>query len=113
MSQLSLSGVSKHHGEQVALDSVNLSFTPGQITAVIGRSGCGKSSLLKMCNGLSRPDIGEVRLFNHTLDYTDLPRIRRRIGYAVQGTGLFPHLSVKDNICLLASLEQWPDSDIE
>ena len=113
MSQLSLSGVSKHHGEQVALDSVNLSFTPGQITAVIGRSGCGKSSLLKMCNGLSRPDIGEVRLFNHTLDYTDLPRIRRRIGYAVQGTGLFPHLSVKDNICLLARLEQWPDSDIE
>jgi osmoprotectant transport system ATP-binding protein len=113
MSQLSLNDVSKTHGKQVALNRVNLEFASNQLTAVIGRSGCGKSSLLKMCNGLSRPDSGEVRLFGQSIDYADLPRVRRRIGYAVQGTGLFPHLSVKDNICLLARLEEWSESDVE
>lgn len=90
-----------------ALDSVSLAFNTGAITAIIGRSGCGKSTLLKLCNGLERPDEGDVCVYGEALDYASLPAIRRRIGYAVQGVGLFPHLSARDNITLLARLEGW------
>ena len=113
MTSLSLSSVCKAYAEDVALDDVSLAFTPNCITAVIGRSGCGKSSLLRMCNGLARPDSGEVLVFNRALDYASLPALRKRIGYAVQGTGLFPHLTVRDNISLLAVIENWPVSAIE
>ena len=79
---------------------------------MIGPSGCGKSTLLKLCNGLVRPDSGQVRVFGQPMDYHSLPRLRRRLGYAVQGTGLFPHLSARDNITLLATLEGWSPADI-
>jgi osmoprotectant transport system ATP-binding protein len=113
MGTLSLNAASKYYGGHTALDEVTLELTEHAVTAVIGRSGCGKSTLLKLCNGLVRPDRGEVRLFDKPLDYGDLPRLRRRIGYAVQGTGLFPHLSAGDNITLLATLDGWRADRIE
>jgi osmoprotectant transport system ATP-binding protein len=113
MTVLALHSVSKsYHGTSVLAD-ISLRPRAGRITAVIGRSGCGKSTLLKLCNGLLRPDSGSIVLFGETLDYTDLPTLRRRIGYAVQGTGLFPHLSIRANITLLAHLEDWPDDAVE
>jgi len=113
MTALSLNSVCKAYAGTVALDNVSLDFTANRITAVIGRSGCGKSSLLRMCNGLARPDSGNILLFNQPLDYTSLPQLRKRIGYAVQGTGLFPHLTVKQNISLLADIENWPAPALE
>lgn len=112
MSALSLESASKHYGNIIALDAVSVSFSQGLITAVIGPSGCGKSTLLKLCNGLARPDSGLVRVFGQPLDYDELPVIRRRLGYAVQGTGLFPHLTARDNITLLASLEGWSSQQV-
>ena len=113
MTMLSVESVSKRYGDVLAVDDVSLSFPQGGITAVIGPSGCGKSTLLKLCNGLVKPDAGQVNVFGRPLDYGNLPPLRRRLGYAVQGTGLFPHLTAGENITLLASLERWPQAAIE
>lgn len=69
--------------------------------------------MLKLCNGLERPDSGTLTVFGEALDYTALPALRRRMGYAVQGVGLFPHLTARDNITLLARLEGWTVRAIE
>lgn len=108
---LGFEAVTKRYGATTAVDSVTTVFPAQRITAVIGPSGCGKSTLLKLCNGLERPDAGVVRVFDEELDYHALPALRRRIGYAVQGNGLFPHLNARRNITLLAALEGWSNSD--
>ena len=113
MSALSVQGVRKAFGELQVLQDVSLEFAEGEVTAIVGRSGCGKSTLLKSLNGLVRPDAGAVTAFGHALNYDDLPLLRRRMGYAVQGTGLFPHLSARDNIVLSAVIAGWEDSFIE
>lgn len=107
MSTLSVTSASKRYSGATALDDVTLAFPDGVITAVIGPSGCGKSTLLKLCNGLIRPDSGTVQVFGEPIDYGALPLLRRRLGYAVQGNVLFPHLTARDNITLLAKLENW------
>ena len=113
MSSLGLESLSKHYSGTTALTDISLAFPEGCITAIIGPSGCGKSTLLKMCNGLEKPDNGAVRVFGEALDYTRLPALRRRMGYAVQGSGLFPHLSARANITLMAELEKWPVHSIQ
>ncbi|MCO6441616.1 MAG: ATP-binding cassette domain-containing protein [Nitrococcus mobilis] len=100
----------KRFAGQPLFQGLDLALPPQCITAVVGASGCGKSTLLQLINGLLRPDAGEVRLFGQPLDYCNLPRLRRRIGYAVQQIGLFPHLTVRDNIAILAEREGWPRS---
>ena len=95
-----------------ALEGVTAELAAGAATAIIGRSGSGKSTLLKCINGLAQPDRGAVRVFGAPVDYGALPALRRRIGYLVQGGGLFPHLSAGDNIGLLARLDGWPAADI-
>jgi osmoprotectant transport system ATP-binding protein len=112
MSTLSVTRASKRYSGATALDDVTLAFPDGVITALIGPSGCGKSTLLKLCNGLIRPDSGEVRVFEQPIDYAALPLLRRRLGYAVQGNVLFPHLTARDNITLLARLEDWDQGRI-
>ena len=113
MSTLSLHGVSKSFGDGAVLSDIELCFPEQAITAVIGPSGCGKSTLLRLCNGLLRPDSGRVRIFGADIDYSHLPALRRRLGYAVQGTALLPHLTARDNICLMARLEGWSDAAID
>ncbi len=105
--------VSKQLSGQILLDDVSVSL-PGRLTtAVIGASGSGKSSLLNHINGLLQPDSGVVELFGRPLDYEELPEIRRRIGYAVQQIALFPHLTVAENITLMARLAGWTAQRIE
>lgn len=108
MSQLVLEGVSKAYDNQAVLREISIAFSDGVATAVVGPSGAGKSTLLQLLNGLVRPSAGTVRVFGQPIDYANLPALRRRIGYAVQGTGLFPHLRVLENITLLARLAGWP-----
>lgn len=112
MSVLRLDSIRKSYAGVTVLDQTSLEFAQNQITAIIGRSGCGKSTLLRICNGLVIPDAGEVKVFGQPLNYSALPALRRRLGYAVQGTGLFPHLDVRKNITLLAALEGWDESRI-
>ena len=110
MVQIRLEGVSKFYGGETAIQDVHLSFTDDVTTAVVGPSGSGKSTLLQLINGLVRPSGGKVFVFGKEIDYQRLPELRLQIGYAVQGTGLFPHLTVEGNITLLAKLTKWdPD----
>lgn len=107
MSDISFHNVTKRYQTETALNGVTIEFAPSMTTAVVGRSGSGKSTLLQLVNGLERPTAGDVRVFGDAIDYGNLPRLRRRIGYAVQGTGLFPHQTVMGNITLLARIEGW------
>src|SRR5262245_41102383 len=107
MAPVAFERVSKFYGNERALHDVSLAFADHVITAVVGPSGSGKSTLLQLINGLVRPSEGTVFVFGKAIDYRRLPELRRQIGYAVQGTGLFPHLSVEGNITLLARLVRW------
>jgi osmoprotectant transport system ATP-binding protein len=109
LSEVEVFDLGKDYAGVAALAGVSFSFPDSGITAIIGRSGSGKSSLLKMINGLSTPDRGRVEVFGRPVDYSALPVLRRKIGYLVQGSGLFPHLSVRENVCLLAGLEGWEE----
>ena len=112
MSSIAFENVSKSYREKIALENITLTFQPNKTTAVIGPSGSGKSTLIQLINGLLRPDHGQVSVFDKKINYDNLSELRRRMGYAVQGTGLFPHLTVKKNITLLAVLENWQDDRI-
>ncbi len=112
MSSIAFENVSKSYREKIALENITLTFQPNKTTAVIGPSGSGKSTLLQLINGLIRPDNGQVSVFDKKINYDNLAELRKRMGYAVQGTGLFPHLTVKKNITLLAVLENWQDDRI-
>ncbi|HEY7426344.1 MAG TPA: ABC transporter ATP-binding protein [Gemmataceae bacterium] len=102
-----LERVSKLYPNEKALEDVSLSLLDDVTTAIVGPSGSGKSTLLQCINGLVRPSGGTVYVFGRPIDYDRLPELRRQIGYAVQGTGLFPHLTVEGNITLLAQLAGW------
>jgi len=109
---IELNGITKRYASAAVLDDLTLSFPPRTVTGLIGESGSGKSTLLQLVNGLVKPDEGTVRVFGQPLPDDDLSRFRRRIGYAVQGTGLFPHMHVGQNIALLGVLENWSSADL-
>lgn len=94
------------YGENKVLNHVSLTVEKGEFVVIIGPSGCGKTTLLKMMNGLVIPLEGEVAVNGELIRGCDLSAMRRRIGYAVQGAGLFPHMTVEDNICYVPGLER-------
>ena len=97
-----LRGVAKGFDGVAALGPLDLSIAPGRTTVLIGPSGCGKSTLLKLLCGLVWPDRGEVRFDGARLTPQDAPTLRRRIGYVIQEGGLFPHLTARRNVELMA-----------
>ena len=94
------------YGENEVLRGISLSVEKGEFIVIIGPSGCGKTTLLKMINGLITPTRGEVLVNGERLTECNLTAMRRRIGYAVQGAKLFPHMTVEDNICYVPELER-------
>jgi osmoprotectant transport system ATP-binding protein len=113
MPRIQLENVTHRYETETALSDVSLEFVDDVTTAVVGKSGSGKSTLLQCVNGLVRPTAGGLRVFDEPIDYSRLPELRRRIGYAVQGTGLFPHMTVEANITLLARLEGWEPARVD
>jgi osmoprotectant transport system ATP-binding protein len=114
MSVITFDHVFKSFGAgDYALHDIHLTFVENATTAVVGTSGSGKSTLLQLINGLEKPSRGQIRVYGNAIDYQQLPALRRRIGYAVQGTGLFPHLTVFENITLLAVLEKWAPQRVQ
>ena len=99
--------ISKSYNDKPVIRDVSLSLPVNITTAIVGESGSGKSTLLQLINGLVLPDFGSVRVQGEVLDYSRLPGIRRNMGYAVQGAGLFPHLTIRENVTLVARLEGW------
>lgn len=112
-----LEGVSRRYLSRreatLALDDLSLSFAGGTVTALVGSSGSGKSTLLRLLLGLERPDRGRVCHAGAEVRDTDLPRIRRAIGYVIQGGGLFPHLKVRANLALLPRHLGWSQAAID
>jgi osmoprotectant transport system ATP-binding protein len=100
MNEVELAGVNHSYEGIPALNNISIGFRKEKITAVIGRSGMGKSTLLKSINGLVRPNSGKILISGQPLDYNNIAPQRRKIGYVVQGNGLFPHLTVAENISL-------------
>jgi osmoprotectant transport system ATP-binding protein len=97
---------------RVLLRDVNLKLEPGTITSLLGRSGSGKTTLLRMVNALAQPTSGSVFVGGKsTADY-DLIELRRSIGYVIQETGLFPHMSVERNAGLALELAGTPAAEI-
>jgi osmoprotectant transport system ATP-binding protein len=86
---------------------VSLAIDAGETIALVGRSGAGKSTMLKLINGLLRPDRGAVLVEGRDTTQWDPYALRRRIGYVLQEVGLFPHLSVADNVAVVPRLLEW------
>jgi osmoprotectant transport system ATP-binding protein len=99
-------------GRPGILDDVSLRVDAGQVFALVGASGSGKTTLLKLVNRLLVPDAGEVCVQGKDTRQWDPIRLRRSVGYVIQEVGLFPHLSVADNVAVVPRLEQWPDDRV-
>ncbi len=97
-------GVSKSFGEQMVLKNLSLDVDSGEFLTIIGRSGCGKTTALRLVNGLLSPDAGWVLVQGRDVAQTDPVALRRGIGYAIQSVGLFPHLTVEKNIAYVPSI---------
>jgi len=97
-----LVGVSKTFADAAAVHAIDLSIDRGKTTVLIGPSGCGKSTLLRLIIGLIQPDSGEIQFDETRLTVEKIDVIRRRIGYVIQEGGLFPHLTARANVLLMA-----------
>ena len=97
-------GVCKSYGKHTVLQDFNLTVYSGEFLTMIGRSGCGKTTALRLSNGLLTPDAGRVLVDGKDVAQTDLIELRRGIGYAIQSVGLFPHMTVEKNIIYGPSL---------
>ena len=114
MSLVELSHVVKRFGANTVLDDVSLKVVPGEIIAVIGRSGSGKSTMLRCINGLEPIQGGRILFDGVTVNdpQTDLRALRQRVGIVFQSYNLFPHLSVEKNITLAPRVvKQMPESE--
>jgi osmoprotectant transport system ATP-binding protein len=95
-------------GRPVVLGGLNLSVESGEMIAIVGRSGAGKTTVLKLVNRLLLPTSGSVVVEGRDTREWDGIRLRRRIGYVFQDVGLFPHMTVEENIAVVPRLEHWP-----
>jgi osmoprotectant transport system ATP-binding protein len=95
-------------GQDPVLRELNLTVRHGEIVALVGRSGAGKTTMLKLINRLLLPNAGSVIVEGRNTRDWDGIRLRRRIGYVFQDVGLFPHMTVEQNVTIVPRLEQWP-----
>ena len=96
--------INKAYGEKVVIEDLNLKIEKGEFVSIVGSSGCGKTTTLKMVNGLIEPTSGSVWVNNEDIQTKNLIELRRGIGYAIQGSVLFPHLNVEQNISYVPNL---------
>ena len=115
---MSMNGVEFHdvrfgHARQApVLDSFSLAVEAGEVVALVGASGAGKTTVLKLVNRLLLPDAGDVLVQGKNTREWDPIRLRRSVGYVIQEVGLFPHLTVADNIAVVPRLERWDDNRV-
>ena len=110
--EIEIAGVEKRYGDHVALAGVSLTIPAGQFVALVGPSGSGKTTLLKTLNRLITPDAGVIRIGGEDIAVGPPHLLRRRIGYVFQEVGLFPHLTVGENIAATPRLLGWPPDRI-
>lgn len=96
--------IRKKYGEQAVVDNFSLAISKGEFVTIIGSSGSGKTTILKIANGLILPDQGTVYINGKDIIKEDLIALRRNIGYAIQGSVLFPHMTIEKNIAYVPNL---------
>ena len=99
--------VRKEYGEEVAVDDLTLDVREHELLVLVGPSGCGKSTTLRMANRLVEPTSGRIELAGEDVTHVDPVQLRRRIGYVIQGVGLFPHRTVAQNVATVPALLGW------
>lgn len=109
---LSLENITKRFGNAPAVDGISLPVREGATTVLIGPSGCGKSTILRLVTGLIRPDKGRVLYRGESIEKDNLASFRRRLGYVIQDGGLFPHMTARDNVTVMARYLDWLDSTV-
>jgi osmoprotectant transport system ATP-binding protein len=113
MALVEFRGVSYEIAGKQILSDVSIQVEAGETLVLLGRSGSGKTTALKMINGVLFPTTGQVLVDGKPTTAWDPIRLRRRMGYVIQEVGLFPHFTVRDNIGLVPKLEGWSGVDID
>ncbi len=106
-------GIGKSYQGKWVVRDFNLTINEGDFLCIVGTSGSGKTTLLKMINGLIVPDEGDITIFGTRVIDQDIISLRRKIGYAIQGDGLFPHMTVADNIGYVPKLDSTPKEVVD
>ena len=105
--------IGKSYQDVWVVRDFNLSINEGDFLCIVGTSGSGKTTLLKMINGLIVPDEGDITIFGTRVIDQDIISLRRKIGYAIQGNGLFPHMTVANNIGYVPKLDGTPKETVD
>ena len=101
---------SKQEDGFFAVNDLSAAVRDGELITILGSSGCGKTTLLKMTNRLYEPDGGSILLFGEDIQKQDPVQLRRKMGYVIQQAGLFPHMTVEDNISVIPRLLKWEEA---
>lgn len=104
--------VQKSFGDNLVIPDLSFTVQEGEFVTILGSSGSGKTTLLKMVNGLLKPSAGEILIGGKKLADQDLVNLRRHIGYVVQQIGLFPHMTIAQNIGVVPKMLNWPHEKI-
>ena len=105
-----LENLTKRFGAVLAADRINMEVKEGEICILLGPSGCGKTTTLKMVNRLIPKTSGRILVDGRDTDGIDPVEIRRGMGYVIQQIGLFPNMTVEENICVVPRLLKWDDA---
>lgn len=104
--------VQKHFGNHTVIPDLSFEINRGELVTILGSSGSGKTTTLKMINGLLQADAGEILIDGHRLSDLDIVDLRRHMGYVVQQIGLFPHMTVAENIATVPKMLGWDQQQI-
>lgn len=105
--------VRKDFGHETVIPDLNFKIYQGEFVTILGSSGCGKTTTLKMVNGLLNPTAGKIMIAGQDIRRADLVQLRRHMGYVVQQIGLFPHMTVSENISVVPKMLQWSPHKID
>ena len=105
--------VSKSYKNVTVLKDVSFTIKDGDLVCLIGESGCGKTTTLKMINKLIAPTTGEITINKQNIKNINDIKLRRKMGYVIQQTGLFSHMTIRENIEIIAKIEKMPEEKRE
>jgi len=101
------------YGEKKILENFNLTIQRNKLYCLVGRSGSGKTTVLRLINGLLKPQKGNVFINDKSFNFNHPEKLRRSMGYSIQGSGLFPHMTLFENISIIGNKEKWGKKDIK
>ena len=110
---IELKGINKIYKNNIVLHDVNLKIEDGTITVFVGPSGCGKTTTVKMINRLVKPTSGKILIDGEDISKKNVIDLRRNIGFVIQNTGLFPHMTIKENIEIVAKMHKMKSDEME